>query len=201
MKSIKLPRSFYQQDTLTAARALLGKVLVHKSRKGLTSGIIVETEAYIGLIDDASHAHRGKTPRNGIMFGPGGYAYVYVIYGMYFCFNIVMEKEEYPAAVLIRALEPLEGIELMAERRGIKELTPKNTVSLTSGPSKLCIAMGIDKTLNGADLCGDELYLTAPEKERPLSIITTPRINIDYARDAVDYPWRFIIEGNRFVSK
>ncbi len=179
----------------------MGKVLVHQSKDGLTSGIIVEAEAYIGLKDAASHAYRGKTNRNSIMFGPGGYAYVYFIYGMYYCFNIVTEKAGFPAAVLIRALEPLEGIDLMAIRRGIKKVTEKNIINLTNGPSKLCQAMGIDKALHGADMAGDEFYVAAPEKPKPFGVVTTPRINIDYAGEAIQYPWRFIIESNRFVSK
>jgi DNA-3-methyladenine glycosylase len=200
MKPVKLKRAFYQRDTLLVARELLGMRLVRRSKDGTTSGIIVETEAYIGFNDKASHASRGMTGRNEVMFGTGGYSYIYFIYGIYYCFNIVTEKAGYPAAVLVRALEPLEGIGLMAERRGIKEVTPKNIVTLTNGPSKLCRALSIDKALNGADLCGDELYIAVPEDPRSFTIISTPRIGIHYAGEAVDYPWRFIVEGNRFVS-
>lgn len=163
--------------------------------------MVVETEAYVGPNDRASHAFRGQTTRNEIMFGPGGYAYVYFIYGMHYCCNIVTEKAGFPAAVLLRALEPLEGIDLMAARRGVKGLTEKTTVNLTNGPSKLCQAMGIDKALNGSDLCGDELYLAAPEKPRRFKVMATPRINISYSGKAIEYPWRFIIAGNKFVSK
>jgi DNA-3-methyladenine glycosylase len=201
MKLTKLNRAFYQRDTLTIARELLGMRLVRRSKDGTTSGIIVETEAYIGFNDKASHASRGMTKRNEIMFRPGGYAYVYFIYGMHYCCNIVTEKAGFPAAVLLRALEPLEGIDIMAARRGTKELTDKAIVNLTNGPSKLCRAMGIDKALNGADLCGNELYLARPENPPAFDIVAAPRVNIPYSGEAIHYPWRFFIKGNKFVSK
>ena len=183
------------------ARDLLGMRLVHRSKESVTVGIIVEAEAYIGPYDAASHAFRGRTGRNAIMFGPGGYAYVYFIYGMYYCFNIVTQKAGFPAAVLVRALEPAEGIELMARRRNTAPADGKIPVNLTNGPGKLCQAMGIDKSLNSADLCGDELFITTPENPPSFKVITTPRINVDYAGEAARYPWRFLIEGNRFVSR
>ena len=200
MKLIKLGRDFYERDTLLVARELLGMSLVHRSKRGIAAGIIVETEAYIGPNDEASHAYRGRTKRNEIMFGPGGYAYVYQIYGMHFCFNIVIGTEGFPAAVLVRALEPIEGTDLMSKRRGITEITDKNIVNLTNGPAKLCKAMGIDMSIYGVDLCGDKLFVTRPDKAPSINIIPTPRRNIDYAGEAKLYPWRFIIEGNRFVS-
>lgn len=200
MKPKKLKRAFYERDTLAVARELLGMRLVHHSKEGTTVGLIVEAEAYIGPHDAASHAYRGRTVRNAVMFGPGGYAYVYFIYGMHYCFNIVTQKAGFPAAVLVRALEPVEGIDLMARRRKIPA-GGKTPANLTNGPAKLCEAMAINKSLNGADLCGGELFITTPEKPSSFHILTTPRINIDYAGDAVQYPWRFVIEGNRFVSR
>ncbi len=201
MKSKKLKRAFYERDTIIIAHELLGMRFVRNSKEGTSAGIIVEAEAYIGPHDAASHAYRGRTGRNDVMFGPGGYAYVYFIYGMHYCFNIVTQKAGFPAAVLVRALEPVEGIDLMARRRQIPQINNKAMVNLTNGPAKLCEAMGIDKSLNGADLCGDELYITAPEKPASFNIITTPRINIDYAGEAIEYPWRFLIDGNQFVSR
>jgi DNA-3-methyladenine glycosylase len=201
MKPKKLKRAFYERDTLMVARELLGMYLVHNSKEGTSVGIIVEAEAYIGPNDAASHAYRGRTSRNEVMFGPGGYAYVYFIYGMHYCFNIVTQKADFPAAVLVRALEPVEGIDLMARRRGIPQITGKTQINLTNGPAKLCEAMGIDKSVNGADLCGNELFITTPEKPASFKIITTPRINIDYAGEAIEYPWRFLAKGNRFVSR
>jgi len=199
---LTLSREFYERDTLTVARELLGKYLVHNSSDGITVGKIVETEAYIGPHDPASHAYKGKrTTRTEVQFGPGGYAYIYQIYGKNFCFNIVTQKIEMPEVVLIRALEPIEGLELMAKRRGFSRLTSKITKELTNGPSKLCQAMGIDKSLYGINLCGDVLFIAEPNPDQTFEIIATPRINIDYAGDAKHYNWRFLIKNNKFVSK
>jgi DNA-3-methyladenine glycosylase len=192
---VKLLRSFYRQPTLDVARQLLGKHLVHKHEHGTTAGRIVETEAYIGPDDRACHASRGRTPRTQIMFGDAGYAYVYLIYGFHHMLNIVTEAVDFPAAVLIRAVEPLKGVKLMAARRGTEQLR-----SLASGPGKLCQAFAIDRTLNGNDLCGQALYLEDPGGPAP-KFLTTPRIGVDYAGAWSRKPWRFIIADNDFVSK
>jgi len=198
----KIPRNFYERDTLIIAQELLGKYLVHNSPKGTTIGKIVETEAYIGPRDPASHAYKGRrTKRTEIQFGSGGYAYIYQIYGNHFCFNVVSQKIGMPEVVLIRALEPIGGIKLMAMRRGIPKVTEENLRDLTNGPSKLCRAMGIDKSLYGTDLCEDTLFITFPNPKQKFEIVSTPRININYAGEAKYYPWRFLIKNNRFVSK
>ena len=194
---VSLERDFYERDTLEVAQDLLGKYLVHDLDERITVGKIVEVEAYIGPDDAAAHAYRGlKTARTQIMFGPGGYAYVYLIYGMYHCLNIVTGKEGCPEVVLIRALEPIAGIEIMKQRR--KTDKEKN---LCSGPGKLCQAMGINMSHYGVDLCGSELYLTNGEPINTSQIVSTPRINIEYSGAAKDYPWRYVIKGNSFVSK
>ena len=183
-----LPRTFYAGDTLPVARALLGKKLVRRLQGKELSGIIVETEAYCGEADSACHAHRGKTPRNAVIYGQPGHAYVYFTYGMHYLLNVVTESEGNPGAVLIRAVLPLEGIHEMEARR------KRQGAHLTNGPAKLCQAFAIDKSLNGWDLTRGkalwvEDYRTLPVK----SILATPRIGIDYAqkihRDAL---WRFL---------
>jgi len=194
---LKLPREFYECDTLAVARELLGKYLVHHTGDGTTIGKIVEVEAYIGPDDAAAHTFGGlRTGRTEAAFGPGGYAYVYLIYGIHCCFNIVTSTAGKPEVVLVRALEPVEGHELMRKRRN----TPYDK-DLCSGPGKLCCAMGITRAENAVDLCGNRLYLldncNIPEND----IIATPRMNIDYAGEAKDYPWRYIIKGNSFVSR
>ena len=165
----KLSRSFYGRDSVTVARELLGKVLVHKTGGQELCAIIVETEAYGGIPDKAAHSYGGKkTPRTKIMFGDPGFSYVYLIYGIYNCFNIVVAKEGDPQAVLIRALEPLEGLETMAINRynkDYKKLSQKQIYGLTNGPGKLCMAMNIDRSLNGEDLSQDTLYLEAGKEE------------------------------------
>jgi DNA-3-methyladenine glycosylase len=188
----KLPRKFYHRPTLKVAKELLGKYLVvHRNGEKL-SGKIVETEAYIGFNDPASHAYRGMTERNKIMFGAPGYAYVYFTYGMYYCLNFVTERNGYPAAVLIRALEPEQGIEKMMQRRKKKEIE-----NLTSGPGKLCQAMRIDRSLCGADLCSDVIYVE--DRGKPVGkIVSTNRIGVDNGKDK---NWRFYIKNNRFVSR
>jgi DNA-3-methyladenine glycosylase len=198
----KLSRTFYERNTLEVTKELLGKYLIHKSLEGMTIGRIVEVEAYIGPHDPASHAYKGlRSKRTEVQFGPGGYAYVYQIYGMYFCFNVVTQKKGKPEVVLVRALEPIKGLGIMAKRRKFMELTPKNMINLTNGPSKLCEAMGITEELYGEDLCGDRLYI-ADNNEKILQkdIKSTPRINIDYAGETKEYPWRFVIADNEYVS-
>ena len=195
--NMKLERSFYTREILTVSRELIGKNLVHRTPRGITKGRIVEVEAYVGAVDKASHAYGNRrTERTAIQYSVGGFAYVYLIYGMYDCMNIVTGQEGLAEAILIRALEPVEGIELMQERRCTTAL--KN---LCSGPGKLCMAMGITRECYGLDLCGDELYLeegSVPVK--PDEISATKRINIDYAEEARDFPWRFILTGSPFLS-
>ena len=192
---MKLPRSFYEQCTVEVARQLLGKYLVRKHPAGTTIGRIVETEAYVGHEDKACHASRGRTPRTEIMFGRAGHAYIYMIYGFHYMLNIVTEATDFPAAVLIRAAEPLEGLLVMQSRRRTEQLH-----SLASGPGRLCQAFAIDRTLNGNDLCGKILYLEDHGEPAP-KIITTSRIGVDYAGKWKHKPWRFFIKGNEFVSK
>jgi DNA-3-methyladenine glycosylase len=193
---VKLKREFFQRDTLTVAKELIGKELVRVTPEGITSGIIVETEAYCGPADAACHSHRGKrSGRTGIMYGPGGYAYVYLIYGMYSCLNIVTEKEEQPEAVLIRAVQPVFGIELMKARTQ----TQKEAL-LCSGPGRLCQAFEITRGDSGKDLLGDELYVK-DAKEEAIVIESSPRVNVSYAGEAAFYPWRFFAAGNAFDRK
>ena len=165
---MKLARDFYEQPTVQAAQRLLGKYLVRVHPDGITTGMILETEAYVGPEDQASHASRGRTPRTTVMFGPAGFAYVYVIYGLHHCLNAVTEPEGYPAAVLIRAVQPCEGLELMRARRRKQEI-----VSLASGPGRLCQAFGIERGLNGVDLCGDTLFVE--DHRRSAQLILSPR--------------------------
>ena len=155
---MKLPREFYVRDGLTVARELIGKKLVTRLPDGLTSGIIVETEAYMGAIDAAAHSYRGLTERTRIFFGDGGFVYVYLIYGRNLCTNVVANVAGVPEAVLIRALEPVDGVELMKLRRG-----KNNLCDLCSGPGKLSQALGVTKNFYGADLCGDEIFIEPAE--------------------------------------
>ncbi|MCL4514871.1 MAG: DNA-3-methyladenine glycosylase [Firmicutes bacterium] len=196
-----LPREFYERDVVTVARELLGKTLVHANAAGVTRGIIVEAEAYRGPEDRAAHSHGNlRSKRTSVMFGPGGHAYVFLIYGMYCCFNVVAATTDQPQAVLIRALEPLEGIDLMAARRGVAIRGEKDVRKLASGPGKLTIAMGIDMSHNGLDFCGDELYITAGRAVAGPEIAATRRINVDYAGEWKDRPWRFVIRDSPFLS-
>jgi DNA-3-methyladenine glycosylase len=174
------------------ARELLGKYLVVQKDGHLLSGKIVETEAYIGFKDPASHAYRGMTPRNEVMFGTPGYAYVYLTYGMHHCLNLVTEKKGAPAAVLIRALEPVDGVELMKKKRGRRNLR-----DLTSGPAKLSQALGVDRRLNGADLCSQVLFVQ-DKGEAAGKIARSGRIGI---KEGKNKKWRFFLEGNQFVSR
>ena len=192
---MKLSRDFYEQPTVQVAQQLLGKYLVRVHPEGVTTGIILETEAYVGLEDQASHASRGPTPRNAVMFGPAGFAYVYVIYGLHHCLNTVTECEAYPAAVLIRALQPCEGVELMQARRRKQDVH-----LLTNGPGNLCQAFEIARSLNGIDLCGDVLFVE-DQGSSPAEIVVTTRIGVEYAGAWKDKPWRFYLAGHPGVSK
>jgi len=199
-----IPLNFYNQKTIKVAQLLLGQHLIREYHGKKLVGKIVETEAYIGPKDLASHASRGKTERTKIMFGSAGHAYVYLIYGIYNCFNIVTEATNYPAAVLIRAVEPISGIEQMIQNRKQKSKTlnlKSKIYNLTNGPGKLCQAFKIDKTFNNHILNKKPLYLDWGEKIKPLQIVKTTRIGIPYAGDYIDKKWRFYIKDNQFVSK
>jgi DNA-3-methyladenine glycosylase len=193
--SMKLARDFYEQPTVKVAQQLLGKYLVRVHPDGVAMGMILETEAYVGLEDKASHASRGPTRRNAIMFGPAGFAYVYLIYGVHYCLNAVTEQEEYPAAVLIRATQPCEGIDLMRARRRKQDVR-----LLANGPGNLCQAFGIKRCLNGIDLCGDVLFVEDLGAS-PADIVVTTRVGVEYAGPWKDMPWRFYIAGHPGVSK
>ncbi|MCB2296637.1 DNA-3-methyladenine glycosylase [Clostridium tagluense] len=201
---MKLTREFYAKETLQVAKELLGKVVVHEVNGVKLKGKIVETEAYIGSIDKASHAYGGKkTPRLEALYGKPGIAYVYFIYGMYHCFNVITKEEGSPEGVLIRAIEPIEGIDEMSKLRFNKvynELTKAQFKNLSSGPSKLCIAMNINKENNKQDLCPGNLYIEESMDKEKIEIIEAKRIGIDYAEEAKDFKWRFYIKDNVWVS-
>lgn len=201
----KLSRDFYDRDTLEVSKDLLGKYQIHHTEGERLVAKIVEVEAYIGDIDKACHAYNNRvTNRTKVLYGSPGIAYVYLIYGMYYCFNVVTEKNGKAAAVLVRAIEPIEGIEKMVGNRygkKLEEISKKQIVNLTNGPGKLCIAMGITKDHNEMDLCGEKLYIAEAEEKIKHPIVTTNRINIDYAEEAIDFPWRYYIKDNPYVSK
>jgi DNA-3-methyladenine glycosylase len=198
---MRLARTFFIRDTLTVARDLLGTHLVRMLEGERVSGKIVETEAYVGEQDEASHASPGPTERNASMYGPPGHAYVYFIYGMYHCFNVVTEREGFPAAVLIRALEPLEGLDAMRKRRG--PVGARDVEKLTSGPGRLCQALTIDRRHDGVDLCAAEgaLFLEMGDPVPDAEVAVGPRINVRGDGAAVSAPWRFYVEGNPHVSR
>jgi DNA-3-methyladenine glycosylase len=191
--SLPLPREFYARGALEVAPLLLGKVLRHRRRGTVTSGRIVEVEAYLGADDPASHAYAGMTPRNRAMFGPPGHAYVYFTYGNHWCMNVVTDREGVGSGVLLRALEPIEGVALMRRRRGRADLR-----NLASGPGKLAQAMGINRTCYGLDLTREPLWIEEDGASGRVSWISTPRIGI---RQAADRPWRFVLAGSPFVSR
>jgi len=180
----QLPRSFYDRNTIGVARELLGKWLVHRSGDGERIGRIVEVEAYLGSHDLAAHSAKGLTERTKVMFGPPGHAYVYLVYGMHFCMNVVTEPEGHASAVLLRAIEPV-----------------KNLQGRTQGPGLLCRAMGITKRLNAHDLLSDDFYIAAPPRASPVEIVKRPRIGVDYAGRWARRHLRFYVRGNPFISR
>ena len=180
----KLPRSFYDRDTVLVAHELLGKHLVHRVAGVERVGRIVEVEAYLGPHDLAAHSAKGLTARTRVMFGPPGHAYVYLIYGMHWCVNVVTQAEGMASAVLLRALEPVKNVE-----------------GRTQGPALLCKAMGIDRRLNGHDLLSDDFFVAAPAHEEPIRIVKRARIGVDYAGHWARRLLRFYIKGNPFISR
>jgi DNA-3-methyladenine glycosylase len=189
-----LPRAFYERPVLDVARDCIGKLLVHVTPEGAAGGRIVESEAYRGPEDLAAHSAGGRrTQRTEAMFGEGGHAYMFLLYGMHWAFNVVVGQKGEPHAVLVRAIEPTIGVDLMAARRKM----PPKSVQLANGPGKLCAALGLDRSAYGLDLTGSVLFL-APGDAGPIR--TSPRINVDYAGDWAKKPWRFYEKGNRWVS-
>lgn len=198
--SKKIQREFYlRDDTLQIAQDLLGKKLVVPTADDeRVAGMIVETEAYLGAIDKAAHSYKNRrTTRTETMFALGGHSYIFFVYGIYFQFNVVVGKIDVPHAILIRAVEPVENIEIMRERRGAK----MSDANLTSGPGKLCIALGIDKTFNGVDLLGDKVWLEDFRTFSDKEISIGRRIGIDYAEEFAEKPWRFWVKDNQFPSR
>lgn len=192
---MKLERDFYLRSGLEVAPDLIGKKLVHRTPEGTASGIIVEVEAYMGHDDAAAHSYRSRrTERTAVQYGPGGFAYLFSIYGMHLCMNVVANYPDHPEAILIRALQPLDGIELMERRRNQTAIR-----KLCNGPGKLTQALGIQKSHYGADLCGDELFIETSDIQVP-TISATKRINIDYSGEAIHYPWRFVLTDSPFIS-
>jgi DNA-3-methyladenine glycosylase len=208
---MKPTRRFYlRDDTAEVARDLLGKLLVVPDRRGRrVTGVVVETEAYLGVEDRAAHSFGGRrTARNEVTYGTGGHAYVFFVYGMYYQLNVVCGQVDSPQVVLIRAVEPVEGIETMRERRGAKKSEPGAVATgsmadnnLTSGPGKLCIAFAIDRSLNGADLLGEKIWLENYRTFSDAEIAAGTRIGIDYAGEDAHLPLRFWVKGNEFVSR
>lgn len=189
-----LARAFYERDTVRVARELLGTILVRTNGHTVLRGVIVEAEAYRGEGDPASHAYRGPTKRNAVMFGPAGHAYVYFTYGMHYCLNVTTEPTGNPGAVLIRAAQPTSAIEQMKKRRRTDQLR-----GLANGPAKLTQAFAVSRSLNGHDLTlGKKLFIVKGDSVEPLDIASTSRIGI---RVGLEKPWRFFIRENPFVSK
>lgn len=201
-----LEKDFFKQGALDLAKDLLGKILVRECDGRILKGKIVETEAYIGEIDKASHAYNGRrTERTEPLFREGGIAYVYFIYGKYFCFNVISGIENKGEGVLIRAIEPLNEFDYLAEKRfnqNYDELTKAKEKALTNGPSKLCLAYSIDKSDNYKKLYENgNLYIEDNYEDNLFEIVESKRIGIDYAEEAIDFLWRFYIKDNKYVSK
>ncbi len=191
----KLDRSFYERsDVVEVAKDLLGKFLITNFQRQPSVGMIVETEAYCGRNDKACHANNKRTPRTEVMYGSGGHSYVYLCYGIHHLFNVVTNKAGMADAVLVRALEPIDGVEAMQKRRGNK------TDNLTKGPGVLTQAMGIESSMTGLDLLGDKIWLSNGRNEN-FEIAEDTRIGVEYAKEDALRPWRFYIKGNNYVSK
>lgn len=188
----KLSKAFYEKPTLAVAKELLGKYLVVRHPNRILSGKIVEVEAYVGEDDPACHAAVGLTDRNHIMYGPGGFAYIYFIYGMYHCLNFVTEQEGFPAAVLIRGVEPMEGIEEMKRRRDTRSIS-----GLANGPGKICQAFGIDKSFYGLELTGTRIWVEDRGEKRP-SLAQSSRIGVAAGKEKL---WRFYVPKSPSISK
>ena len=188
----KLTKDFYTRGAVTVAKDLIGKLLVFKNNGKVFSGIIVETEAYTGKNDPASHSYIGKTKRNEVMFEEGGKVYIYFTYGNHYCMNVVTGKKDFGNAVLIRAIEPVLGVEIMHKNR-----RTDNLYNLTNGPGKLTQALGIDKSLNGEDLCGDIIFISEPESKIKIKLARSRRIGISKNKEKL---YRFYAKNNPFVS-
>ena len=191
-----LPRAFYARSAVHVARELLGCILCRRRDGEVVTGRIVETEAYVGAEDQACHARHGRTARNEVMFGPPGYAYVYFVYGVHDMLNVVCQPPGRPEAVLLRALEPVRGVERLRERRGVQRLT-----ALLSGPGKLCQAFSVTRRDNGTDLLGPDLWIARGALAPGEGIAQSARIGVDYAGDDASRPWRFYVLGNPHVSR
>jgi len=195
----KLSRSFFKQSALELDRNILGKYLVRITPQGKAVVKIVEAEAYMGIDDEASHSYQGRlTERNKVMYEDGGVFYIYKIYGIYYCLNVVAYKKNIPQAVFIRSAEPVEGVEILKKNRNMNKF---NFLHLTNGPSKMAQALDIGLEFYGKSVGNSRLYFLTGEKVSPEQIVSAPRVNIDYAQSAKDYPFRFYIGGNKFVSK
>ena len=197
-----LPREFYDREPVTVARELLGKLLIRRQGRKLLAGRIVEDEAYLGADDPAAHAYNGQTPRNAVLFGPPGHAYVYFIYGNYYCLNVSCLQEGYGGGVLLRAMEPVLGIEAMAQARGLDLpalILPSQLRLISSGPGRMCEALDITRERDNAkdytSRCSDLWF--ADDGYRAERIVATPRIGI---KKAVEEPLRFVIAGNAYIS-
>lgn len=199
-----LSPDFYNRKTLKVAHDLLGKYIVRETHGHRLVGKIVEVEAYIGSIDKGAHSYKyKKTPRTEVMFGPPGHAYIYLIYGMYYCLNVVTEKEGEPCAVLIRGVEPVDGVDHMAflrYQKPLKDITKAQEISLTNGPGKICKAFNITKEQNRHPLWKDDFFIANGVIVGDSQIIKSKRINIDYAEEAKDFLWRYSIKNNPYVS-
>lgn len=195
----KLQRKFYKRPVIIVAKELLGKIIVKHEGNKILAGKIVEVEAYDGNLDEASHSFNGKTKRNEVMFREGGYFYVYFIYGVHHCCNVVTGEEGHGAAVLIRALEPIEGIQTMAMRRfGKRKIDESQFINLTNGPGKICQAFAFDRTYSGLDLTGDKVYIIDMPSLKKSQIGISKRIGIS---KSTELPWRFFIKDNKFLSR
>jgi DNA-3-methyladenine glycosylase len=195
----KIKKQFYLRDAVTVAKELLGKIFVYNSPEGLMAARIVETEAYIGEADEAAHSYKGISERNKVMFKEGGLLYVYFIYGVHFCCNVVTGAEGKGDACLLRAMEPVAGINMLAlNRYGKEKMTEREKINLLNGPGKICRAFNIDKRLNGIDLTGNTLYILDADKINKNEISAGKRVGISKSKDLL---WRYYIKNSKYISK